>query len=83
MINVTVKLCQLTPFLGREAPQFCLGNQDLPRRERGLPKLLIIILMQAASNGPNQPLYYQDATALAALIRTKQVTPREVVQAHL
>lgn len=39
--------------------------------------------MQAASNGPNQPLYYQDATALAALIRTKQVTPREVVQAHL
>jgi aspartyl-tRNA(Asn)/glutamyl-tRNA(Gln) amidotransferase subunit A len=39
--------------------------------------------MQTPSNGPNQPLYYQDATALAALIRTKQVTPREVVQAHL
>lgn len=39
--------------------------------------------MQAPSNGPNQPLYYQDATALATLIRTKQVTPREVVQAHL
>ncbi|MBJ6146418.1 amidase [Hymenobacter sp. BT559] len=39
--------------------------------------------MQAAANSPNQPLYYQDATALAALIRTKQVTPREVVQAHL
>jgi len=40
-------------------------------------------LMETASNGPNAPLYYQDATALAALIRTKQVTPREVVQAHL
>lgn len=39
--------------------------------------------MQAVTNGPSQPLYYQDATALAALIRTKQVTPREVVQAHL
>jgi aspartyl-tRNA(Asn)/glutamyl-tRNA(Gln) amidotransferase subunit A len=39
--------------------------------------------MKTASNGPNEPLYYQDATALAALIRTRQVTPREVVQAHL
>lgn len=29
------------------------------------------------------PLYYLDATALAALIRTKQLSSREVVQAHL
>ncbi len=29
------------------------------------------------------PIYYQDATAIAALIRTKQVSSREVVQAHL
>src|SRR6476620_8067385 len=30
-----------------------------------------------------EPLYYQDATSLAALIATKQVSSREVVQAHL
>ncbi|MCU1282154.1 MAG: glutamyl-tRNA(Gln) amidotransferase subunit [bacterium] len=29
------------------------------------------------------PLYYLDATALAALIRKKEVSPREVVQVHL
>jgi len=29
------------------------------------------------------PLYYQDATTLAALIRTRQLSSREVVQAHL
>jgi aspartyl-tRNA(Asn)/glutamyl-tRNA(Gln) amidotransferase subunit A len=29
------------------------------------------------------PIHYQDATALAALIRTKQLSSREVVQAHL
>jgi aspartyl-tRNA(Asn)/glutamyl-tRNA(Gln) amidotransferase subunit A len=29
------------------------------------------------------PIHYQDATTLAALIRTKQVSSREVVQAHL
>ncbi len=32
---------------------------------------------------PTDPLYYLDATTLAALIRTKQVSSREVVQAHL
>src|SRR4051812_24652435 len=32
---------------------------------------------------PTQPLHYLDATALAELIRTKQITSREVVQAHL
>ena len=32
---------------------------------------------------PTDPLYYLDATALAALIRTKQVSSREVVRAHL
>lgn len=58
-------------------------QSDLLRRERGLPNPLKNTPMQPTSNGPNQPLYYQDATALAALIRTKQVTPREVVQAHL
>lgn len=31
----------------------------------------------------SDPLHYQDATTLAALIRTKQVSSREVVQAHL
>jgi aspartyl-tRNA(Asn)/glutamyl-tRNA(Gln) amidotransferase subunit A len=30
-----------------------------------------------------RPLYYQDATTLAAHIRTKQLSSREVVQAHL
>jgi len=30
-----------------------------------------------------EPLYYQDATALADLIATRQVSSREVVQAHL
>jgi aspartyl-tRNA(Asn)/glutamyl-tRNA(Gln) amidotransferase subunit A len=30
-----------------------------------------------------KPVYYQDATALAALIRTRQLSSREVVQAHL
>ena len=30
-----------------------------------------------------KPIYYQDATALAALIRTRQLSSREVVQAHL
>jgi aspartyl-tRNA(Asn)/glutamyl-tRNA(Gln) amidotransferase subunit A len=29
------------------------------------------------------PIYYQDATALAALIRTRQLSSREVVQTHL
>ena len=28
------------------------------------------------------PIHYQDATTLAALIRTKKVSSREVVQAH-
>lgn len=31
----------------------------------------------------NHPIYYNDATELAALIRTKQLSSREVVQAHL
>jgi aspartyl-tRNA(Asn)/glutamyl-tRNA(Gln) amidotransferase subunit A len=31
----------------------------------------------------SRPLYYQDATTLAALIASKQVSSREVVQAHL
>jgi aspartyl-tRNA(Asn)/glutamyl-tRNA(Gln) amidotransferase subunit A len=31
----------------------------------------------------SEPLHYQDATSLAALIATKQVSSREVVQAHL
>src|SRR5436309_1715982 len=29
------------------------------------------------------PIHYQDATTLAALIRTKAVSSREVVQAHI
>ena len=29
------------------------------------------------------PIHYQDAATLAALIRTRQLSPREVVQAHL
>ncbi len=31
----------------------------------------------------NDPIHYRDATALAALIRTKHLSSREVVQAHL
>lgn len=46
-------------------------------------KPLKISPMTNDSGVPNAPLYYQDASALAALIRTRQVTPREVVQAHL
>lgn len=32
---------------------------------------------------PTSPLYYEDATALAKLIRTRQVSPVEVMNAHL
>ena len=46
-------------------------------------KTLTAHRMKNPSNDPDTPLYYQDATALATLIRTRQVTPREVVQAHL
>src|ERR1700742_1846305 len=35
------------------------------------------------SNQDSEPLHYQDATALANLIADKQVSSREVVQAHL
>ncbi len=35
------------------------------------------------SSGPTTPLHYLDAATLAALIRAKQVSPREVVQTHL
>lgn len=35
------------------------------------------------ANQDAEPLYYQDATSLAALIASKQVSSREVVQAHL
>ena len=31
----------------------------------------------------SQPIHYQDATTLAALIRARQLSSREVVQAHL
>ncbi len=31
----------------------------------------------------SQPIHYQDATALAALIRARQLSSRDVVQAHL
>jgi aspartyl-tRNA(Asn)/glutamyl-tRNA(Gln) amidotransferase subunit A len=39
--------------------------------------------MAAATIRETNPIYYQDATTLAALIRTKQVSPVEVVKAHL
>jgi aspartyl-tRNA(Asn)/glutamyl-tRNA(Gln) amidotransferase subunit A len=39
--------------------------------------------MTAATFSDTKPLHYQDATTLAALIRTKQLSSREVVQAHL
>jgi aspartyl-tRNA(Asn)/glutamyl-tRNA(Gln) amidotransferase subunit A len=38
-------------------------------------------LINAAIN--TDPIYYKDATELAALIRTKQLSSREIVQAHL
>jgi len=41
---------------------------------------------QALSANPEkhtEAVYYKDATELAALIRTKQLSSREVVQAHL
>jgi aspartyl-tRNA(Asn)/glutamyl-tRNA(Gln) amidotransferase subunit A len=39
--------------------------------------------MTSAKINESDPLHYQDAAALAALIRTKQLSSREVVQAHL
>lgn len=39
--------------------------------------------MTDAKSSDLNPLHYQDATALAALIRTRQLSSREVVQAHL
>jgi aspartyl-tRNA(Asn)/glutamyl-tRNA(Gln) amidotransferase subunit A len=35
------------------------------------------------TNSNTTPIYYQDATTLAQLIRTKQISSTEVVQAHL
>jgi aspartyl-tRNA(Asn)/glutamyl-tRNA(Gln) amidotransferase subunit A len=41
-------------------------------------------MILSPSSVPNaDPIYYKDATELAALIRTKQLSSREVVQAHL
>jgi|HubBroStandDraft_6_1064221.scaffolds.fasta_scaffold08759_10 hypothetical protein len=41
-------------------------------------------MILAPSSVPNaDPIYYKDATELAFLIRTKQLSSREVVQAHL
>jgi aspartyl-tRNA(Asn)/glutamyl-tRNA(Gln) amidotransferase subunit A len=39
--------------------------------------------MTAASTAQTNLIHYLDATTLAALIRTKQLSSREVVQAHL
>jgi aspartyl-tRNA(Asn)/glutamyl-tRNA(Gln) amidotransferase subunit A len=39
--------------------------------------------MSAATISDTNPIHYQDATALAVLIRTKQVSPVEVMKAHL
>ena len=39
--------------------------------------------MTSAAISETNPIHYQDATTLAALIRTKQISSREVVQAHL
>ncbi|HVJ51767.1 MAG TPA: amidase [Aliidongia sp.] len=39
--------------------------------------------MPDSSAGKTDPIHYQDATALARLIRTRQLSSREIVQAHL
>jgi aspartyl-tRNA(Asn)/glutamyl-tRNA(Gln) amidotransferase subunit A len=39
--------------------------------------------MAQTSTSPNGPIYYLDATDLAALIRSKQLSSREVIQSHL
>jgi aspartyl-tRNA(Asn)/glutamyl-tRNA(Gln) amidotransferase subunit A len=39
--------------------------------------------MAETSTSPNGPIHYLDATDLAALIRSKRLSSREVVQAHL
>ena len=39
--------------------------------------------LETLSAHETQATYYKDATELAALIRTKQLSSREVVQAHL
>jgi aspartyl-tRNA(Asn)/glutamyl-tRNA(Gln) amidotransferase subunit A len=39
--------------------------------------------MTETANHTGGPIHYMDATALAALIRTRQLSSREVVQAHL
>ncbi len=42
-----------------------------------------MISTASARPAATQPLHYLDATALAELIRTRQATSREIVQAHL
>lgn len=39
--------------------------------------------MTSPNLGKTDPLYYQDAATLAALIASRQISSREVVQAHL
>ena len=39
--------------------------------------------LETLSANETQATYYKDATELASLIRTKQLSSREVVQAHL
>ena len=39
--------------------------------------------MTPSSTGSTDPIHYLDATTLAALIRARQLSPRQVVQAHL
>jgi aspartyl-tRNA(Asn)/glutamyl-tRNA(Gln) amidotransferase subunit A len=41
------------------------------------------MIMTDVKISETNPIHYQDATTLAALVRTKQVSSREVVQAHL
>lgn len=58
---------------------------EKPKRPFPVVPTTKILATGLASNAASDasPIYYKDATELATLIRTKQLSSREVVQAHL
>jgi aspartyl-tRNA(Asn)/glutamyl-tRNA(Gln) amidotransferase subunit A len=53
------------------------------RSPNGLSIARYVVPNRRTAMTDTNPIYYQDATALAALIRTRQLSSREVVQTHL
>ena len=66
-----------------------MGRPKRSLSDRSTCRQVEYIAQQETSHAPSNrsqtpsAIHYQDATALAALIRTKQLSSREVVQAHL